>query len=189
MFDGKQIAKQALLRAEELERSRKIRQARLRNISALSLSAMALAVVLIVNPFGGSADDYTTFDDHKVPLADFPLTHVDANSRPYFGEELNVTIPEIGSVKVPAGSLVTDAQLYNPQANTCSFIFEIILADNGECLYKSEPVAPGMCIEAPELAKPLAQGSHDAVLRIHFAQPDTFIPVSSVDSSITLIVE
>ena len=189
MFDGKQIAKLALRRAEEIEHSRKVRQARLRNISAISLGAMALAVVLIVNPFGGSSDDYATFDDHMVPLAEFPFQRIDENSKPYASEELNVSIPEIGSIRIPAGSLVSDTQLYNPNANTYSFIFEIILSDTGESLYKSELVEPGMCIDNPELTNAPDSGEHDAVLRIHFVEPGSFNTNSSVDCGITLITD
>ena len=189
MFDGKQIAKLALQRAEELEHNRKMRNARLRNISALGLSAAALAVVLVVNPLSGTSDDYTTFDDNLVPLAEFTFPRIDENSKPFIGEELYVSIPEIGVVTVSAATLVTDAQLYNPQANTYVFIFELILSGTEESLYKSELVEPGMCIESPALERAPEQGDYNAVLRIHLSEPGSSAPASSIDCSITLYVD
>ena len=59
--------------------------------------------------------------------------------------------------------------LYNPEGNPCYFTFEIVLSDSNETIYKSDMVEPGKAITNVKLKYGLAEGEHNAVIKISTA--------------------
>ena len=75
MFDGKSIAKQALLRAEELKTEQKRKRVIRKNVSITGLCATSMiAAMLFVTPFGDLQDNNLEIDDVLVPLGGFGLS-------------------------------------------------------------------------------------------------------------------
>ena len=132
MFNAKEIAKKALLRAGELQKQKKKRKKKrlLIKLTAVSVAFCSLLVIssLLINlspilyapedlKYDTEADGYIPLDDINIPLAD-----------------LSSLFP-----------LDTDAN------NKCGCIFEIVLTDTGEV---SEIIAPDPCGEfSPEVEK------------------------------------
>ena len=100
----------------------------------------------------GGGDGPIDIASHPVPLAAFEEVI----------EGPGYLMPRIDSAVIPAGTTGVELLLFNPAANECDLAFEIVL--DGETLYKSGPVAPGMCIENVALDETLGAGEHRAVL-------------------------
>lgn len=99
----------------------------------------------------------------------FPDIDTNVNIKPE-GEKA-----EVGSIAIngfskwyiPAGQTEDiSIPLENPEGNRCYFIFEIILNDTGETLYKSKMVAPGDGIYQIDISRPLDAGNYDATIFI-----------------------
>ena len=195
MFDGKQIARQALLRAEELKADKKRRRIQ-RTISILSLCTASVIIVLLIIPFGNLSDNYIgelsdeslLNDDIQVPLADFSLPQIDENATLCTGTEQGITIPDIRNITIDADTLDISTTLFNPENNPYYFQYEIVLTNSDEAIYNSDLIKPGMCVETPTLARTLTKGEYDAVLKIHYYGMESYTFINSVDISLNLIV-
>lgn len=190
MFDGKKIAKQALLRVDEIKAKRKRGRMMKRGaVAMLGLCAASVVIVLLIFPFGKLPDDYIFLDDEKIPLAALPSLQADENAKQYTGTEQGFIIPIISDVTITADTHDVNIVLFNQKDNPCYFVFEIVIEDTEEAIYVSGLIEPGMCIENLMLTKTLAQGKYDAVLKIHFYELETLTSINGADVSFTLSAE
>lgn len=122
---------------------------------------------------GGSAPAVFEVPEPDVPLGGalnmFPSE--DAAAKPYTESENGAKspeylIPHYERVKIFAETGEADMTLLNPEGNFCDFVFEIVLEDSGEGLYKSGLVGPGMCLEGFMLGHTPPKGEYIAVLKI-----------------------
>ncbi len=91
---------------------------------------------------------------------EFTISAVDENRR-------SVAVPGVGYLNATAGETLVPVNFFNPEGNPCYFRYEIVLADTGETLWKSDDLlTPGMKISQIELAKPLDAGNYAAVLKV-----------------------
>ena len=168
MFDSKEIARRALLRAEEIKIEKKRISRRWKGAGALlGTCAVAAAVMITIFP-GNNQSSYINLIDEPLPLAALLLP--DENAKPFMGIEsdnsFNYIVTEYDNISVPAGVCEIKMVLLNPEENSCWFTFEIILQETGESLFMSGLIAPDMFIEDLTLSRPLEQGQYDAVLKI-----------------------
>lgn len=189
MFDSKKIAKQALLRVNEIE-TKKNTQRRIKSgiVSMLGLCAASVVIVFMIFSFGNLSDDYIFIDDGPAPLAAFPFLQVDDNAKPYTGTKQDIKIPDIRNLSISADTFDFNMPLFNPHDNTCYFVFEIILEDNDESLFKSGLIEPGMYIENLTLSRTLTLGEYNAVLIIHFYELESFVFLNSISVLFSLSV-
>ncbi|MGN1458314.1 MAG: hypothetical protein ACI4XP_10250 [Acutalibacteraceae bacterium] len=99
---------------------------------------------------------------------------IDPNAGKWTGEkpedkssgQVGIKIPGYPSITIPANQTDVTVALFNPEGNPCYFVFELVLKDTGETLYKSKLVPPGQAITNITLSKPLDTGEHNAVIKI-----------------------
>ena len=160
----------------------------------------AMAAIFIVAIFGLGTiiafrgnPEYITFENGKVPLAALPLMQMEESAMPYTGtlsESVTaegVKIPGYTGITIPAETTDVQLLLFNPADNECDLMFEIVL--DGETLYKSGLVAPGMCVEDITLTRGLAQGEYQAVLTIRSYEPEGDTQTSSTNVGLNLLAE
>jgi len=122
-------------------------------------------------------------NETQIPLGQFMTA--DADAKPYAGAAPEgVTGDEFkilgfASVTIPADEKNISILLLNPEGNDCRLVFELILADMGEMLYKSGLVEPGWCIDEIEIARALPEGIYNATLKIIVYGAEGFLPVSA----------
>ena len=114
--------------------------------------------------------DYYTVADVSVPLAFTPEL---SESPDIYGEDkIELTegpgymIPQYDQVSLLADSTKVPMLLYNPADNQCYFIFEIVIANTEEVLYRSNVVAPGKYIDNIIINRKLPIGEYKANLII-----------------------
>ena len=188
MFDSKKIAKQALLRINELEAKKNRRRTIQRTVSMLSLCAASVVIVFLIFLFGNLPDEYIFIDDEPIPLAAFTFPQIDDNAVPYTGTEQSILIPDINNLIISPDTIEIPLILFNPNGNPYLFLFNIILDETEETIYKSDLIEPGMCIENPTLSKSLTIGEYRAVIEIHFYELDSFTFVNSISVLFNLFV-
>jgi CheY-like chemotaxis protein len=167
-----------------------------------SLSVVAAACfVFAFMGFGAlhllkSPPDIVDIPRDQVALA-APLRH-DENARPYAGDTSETTnssvdsiysIPRYDYITVSAGAPEIQMLLFNLEGNPCYFIFEIVLYDTGETLYKSNLIGPGMCIENFTLTQTPEKGEHKAVLKTHAYELDSYTEMDGEETLFILLVE
>ena len=195
MFDSKEIARQALLRAEEIREENKLKKKRWTMASALTACAACVILVVIYFPLGMTPNGYLTADADPMPLAAPVLP--DDNAVPFVmgeGDEPTAfisefTIPGYDSIRIPADTVDVNMLLINPADNPGDFTFEIVLKESGETLYKSGLVAPSMCIENVTILRPLPGGEHEAQLKINIYEPGSLIALGDASIDFILIAE
>jgi len=187
MFDSEKIARQALHRAEELKTEKKRRNTILKTTSLLGTCAACVIITLLVFPFGSPSNSGIFIGDDQIPLAPFSLQETDKNAKPYTGIEQIIRIPTIDKTIFKASNDELALLLLNPAENTCDFIFEIVLTETEETIFKSELVEPRMCIENPLLSRTLEEGEYSAVLRISFISENSLS--GGVDINFRLLAE
>ena len=135
---------------------------------------------------GNSAEDpgntgVIDFIEGGVPMSEFPIPIIDSRAIPFAGAEQGDTIYIISDAAFPANVRDVAILLANPEQNSCYQTFEIILSDGSETIYKSDMIGPGMCLENITLTRGLAEGQHDAILRINAYAPDSFKCINTVE--------
>lgn len=182
MYNSREIAERALVRAEEIKTEKRAGRKRLSFAGAMFCVCAAVVLTTITK----SPTTAVIPDNEPVPLAEFPFLSEDPTSG--FGSDPAFLIPEFTGVTVPANAKDAKTDLRNPEGNSRHFIFEILLKDTGERLYLSEPVAPGSGIEDITLAGPLPSGEYEAVLIIRAFAPDEPDAEISLGAEITVTV-
>jgi len=141
----------------------------------------------------GDSGGLIDIDDQPVPLA-APL-FPDENALPYEGGEETTggpgyLVPGYDGMNVPVtNGRQAQVTLFNHESNPCSLIFEFVLEETGETLYKSGLVDPGMCVKDAELDETQSIGEHKAVLIISAYGLENFEKMEFASIKLTLSVE
>lgn len=161
------------------------RGARLGLVTGVSLMVCAAAAVFFfLSPIrGGSASGETDngfilLEDDLVPLGLLSVSEAPA-----------IDYPAVGDLSMPAGARDLDLALFNPNTNSCYFIFEISLADTGKILYISELMAPAAGVDGISLISPLEKGDYQAELSIRAYSLEDFSEIDSAVAAFTLTVD
>ena len=162
------------------------------------LVALTTAATLIFLFFAfwkpGFLTDQTALVDlaePTIPLAAAPTLH-DAKAKPYApytGEAADgpgYQIPVYSAEAYAAENREMQITLYNPESNTCHFVFEITRKPSGETLYISGTVAPGTCLENITLLTAPEKGEHEATIQIFAYDQQTLDPLPETKINIKL---
>ena len=122
---------------------------------------------------------------------------VDKNAGQYNGEKpadkggdaKGIKIPGYPSITIPANQKDVTVALINPEGNPCYFVFELVLKDTDETLYKSKLVPPGQAITDITLTKPLKAGEHNAVIKISTYSLEEQSPMNGANVETILIAK
>ena len=122
---------------------------------------------------------------------------IDPNAGDYTGEKpqdkggasQGIKIPGYPSITIAKDTKNVQMALMNPEGNPCYFMFEIVLKDGNETLYKSNYVEPGKAIYDVTLQKPLAEGEHPAVIKITTLSLDGKNPLNGANVETVLIAK
>ena len=148
-------------------------------------------IVLVLNLsswFGG---------EESVPTTPSTTMEVDPNAGQYNGETpedkggdaKGIKIPGYPSITIPANQKDVTVALLNPEGNPCYFVFELVLKDTDETLYKSKLVPPGQAITDITLTKPLKAGEHNAVIKISTYSLESQSPMNGANVETILIAK
>ena len=69
-------------------------------------------------------------------------------------------------ITIQADTEEVTMNLKNPEGNPCYFTFEIVLTQEEETLFTSEPVKPGEAVTNVTLSRALERGEYPAMIRI-----------------------
>ena len=171
MLDSKEVATEALFRAEMMRAYRKGRILRRTKTAVMLLCACALtaALVSILRP---PLQPYTLITDEQSPLAALPFEEVE--NKPSF------SIPGYSDIAIPAGETDVKIMLPNYEDNTYCLSYEIILEATGKVLYASTPIQPASYVEDLTLSTKLEEGEHRATLIITAFEPGGATAVGEV---------
>jgi hypothetical protein len=175
VFDTTKIARQALLRAEEIKFQKK-KQAKLCCVAsvfglcAVSLGAFSFISLPNVSP---QPYDFIVLDDMPVPLAAFP-TEVNTPDNSF------ITAPILGFIEVDENKTYTGTAIKNSEYNNFHLVFEIVIQETAEVIFISEPVAPGMYTSNIELSRTLTKGEYEAILKIRSYEPHNGEPLKGI---------
>lgn len=157
------------------------------------LLLIATGVVLALNWNGWFGEKI------KEPVPTTPSTtmEVDPNAGQYNGEKPEdkggkaegIKIPGYPSITIPADKKDVTVALLNPEGNPCYFVFELVLKDTDETLYKSKLVPPGQAITDITLTKPLKAGEHNAVIKISTYSLEEQSPMNGANVETILIAK
>ena len=137
-----------------------------------------------------------TIGNSEVPLSGGVSFAFDSDAKDYIGNALEDKSPGVKGIKIPGYSSLAMAAnttdinvlLLNPEGNPCHFMFELILADTGETIYRSQLVEPSKCIEGITLTTPMLEGIYNLILKIHTYDIETLAPMNGADLSVELSV-
>jgi len=161
----------------------------------VAVACLALAIVIVgivtLDGFFISSDEQgsqSVFTEGTPPLAEFPFI-TDSRTLPYTEAEHGITIPGINDIVIAAGSTLAPLPLYNSADNQYYFVFELILPNTMETLFKSGKVAPGMGIESITISRGMETGEHEAIIKIHTYSPADPTPTGSIIVEFIIKVE
>jgi len=176
MFNSREIARRALIRAEEINVYRKFATKRIKATLILGMCAAGavIAITLLTGP--GSDGNTTMISDARVPLARLSS----GNPPAYY-------LPGYDTISIAADDPETDMLLPNPEGNHHLLTFEIVLKDTGETLYLSNLVEPSDHIDGVTLARALAKGRYEAELVIRAYVRGSPAEVNTI--SMALVIE
>ncbi|MGN0462361.1 MAG: hypothetical protein ACI4HZ_07950 [Ruminococcus sp.] len=154
------------------------------------LLLVAGGVVLALN-FGN------WFGEESAPTTQSTTMEVDPNAGQYNGQQPEdkggeaegIKIPGYPSITIPANKEDVTVALLNPDGNPCYFVFELVLKDTEETLYKSKLVPPGQAITDITLSKPLTAGEHNAVIKISTYSLEDQSPMNGANVETVLIAK
>ena len=102
---------------------------------------------------------------------------------------VGIKIPGYPSITLPADQKDVTVALLNPEGNPCYFVFELVLKDSGESLYKSKLVPPGQAITRISLARALSTGEYNATIKITTFSTADQTPMNGANVETVLIVK
>jgi len=174
VLDSKEIARRALVRAEEIRAHRRIMTRIWEAVATLFGTGVLVTAALLISPLLHTGMPSILIGDDPIPLASSPIMEPGAIAYMEELESYGITweIPRIESITIPAGTRQVELTLVNPEGNPYGFIFEIVLKQTGERLYESGVVDPSMSVEKVELARGLAKGEYEVVLVIRALLPE-----------------
>lgn len=100
-----------------------------------------------------------------------------------------IKIPGFSQIYFEAGTKEVQLTLGNPAANTCYFTYEIYLDDpEGELLYTSCRIDPGMALTDITLSRPLEAGEYTLYIKANPCDLDSGAPLNSALMKAPLVV-
>lgn len=100
-----------------------------------------------------------------------------------------IKIPGFSKIYFEAGTKEVQLTLANPAANACYFTYEIYLDDpEGELLYSSCRIDPGMALTDITLARPLEAGEYTLYIKTNPCEIDSGAPLNSALLKAPLVV-
>lgn len=182
------------LGGEETTESGDFRTKPRKHIRNIAAAACIVAVVGAgtINAIDGKSGQLSLGEDHT-PLAALPSVQTDETAKPYTGAAPavltaeGVMIPNMESVTIPAGTADVRILLFNPADNDYSLAFEV--AVDGETLYASGLVEPGMCVEDITLSKRLARGEYKAILKVRIYGQESNSETGETGVEFSLLVQ
>ena len=189
MFDSKEIARRALLRAEEQKAQKKRSRERLNSVvlvlSSCLVTFMAVFTFMSYNA-GSNPPGELNINEGQVPLAGLPFDVAgvkDTENEPGF------MLPGYHKIVIPADTAEVALLLPNPAGNACWFSFEIDLANTGEIMYASTLLPPSASIERVTLTRELSHGEYRAVLLVKTYGYGDLNEISEISQPIDLLVD
>jgi len=101
----------------------------------------------------------------------------------------SIEIPGYPTLNIEANKKNVSCILGNPAKNTCYFVFELVLKDTNETIFKSKMVAPGKAIKNMNLSKPMKKGEYNAVIKITTFHEDTLASLNGANVETKLVVK
>ena len=179
MFDSKEIAQKALLRADEIRAMRKRRKKRLGIVVVLICICVTGIVATLLIAYSGAADRGTVIiGEPGVPLA---YTNKETGIEPVF--------PKIVSITIPADETSIEPYLINPEQNECLLSFEIILAGTGETLCKTGFIEPSMYAGIQSFSRGIPKGEHAATIIIRAYSRDTYSEIGTQQDEFVIVAK
>ena len=193
MFNYEEIARRALLLADEKKAAKKHRLKRMHiaGITILVCVAVLTGVILAILRILPQSDDATHIVDDQPPLASAHLQDsiIKRYSEAGYDYSPRYLLPVFNDVIIPSNQDEVALILYNPSENYVMFSYEITLAGAEKTLYTSDLIDPGMFIERIKLSNPLENGNYQAIMTISVYDPEGMTLVDSISLAFTLIVQ
>lgn len=102
----------------------------------------------------------------------------------------SIMLPGYDSLTIDQNTTEVNAALINPEGNPCYFVYNIVIPETNEVLYKSEYIKPGTAIPKFTLNKKLAPGEYNLELRINtYMLEDYTVPMNGGVVATKLIVK
>ncbi len=101
----------------------------------------------------------------------------------------SIRIPGYSSIVIERDKEDVQIALINPSGNPCYFVYELILKDGEESLYKSKLIPPGKMIRDVKLNRPLKEGEYNASFRITTTSLSDNSPMNGANVETVLIVK
>jgi len=124
----------------------------------------------------------------QIPLADYPV-QTSTNNKYFPVSGQNIEIFYIDRVTVPAGATDVVFPLRNPENNPCYIVYELLLMETMETLYKSDMLAPGTGIEVITITGGMLEGENNAVLIIQIFSLEDSVLIGSIRDEIVIVAE
>lgn len=121
-----------------------------------------LAVVMVVGFYVGSFVSNRNNDENKTRIAGNATQYAEDRDYSDIEESPNIAVPGYEKLDFKAGQTKQTVKLYNPKENTCYFKMSLVL--DGEVIWTSDLLEPGMAFEEIELDRPLDAGEYKGVL-------------------------
>lgn len=150
-----------------------------RNIILMMLAAVLICTVLVLGLMIKSCSGQNTLETSARKNNEYSAD-IDPDARKWDGvsgtesimKTRGISVPGYPSITVRSGTKNVTASLLNPEGNPCNFVFELVLADTGEVLYRSKQVPPGKAVTNLMFSKPLDKGEYNALLKISMFSPE-----------------
>ena len=157
----------------------------IRKYHGIPLIAMGIIICIMLLKSKGSNEILNTKDDSNNEI-------VVQDENTYFksdDEPLNVY--GIKEIRINEGSTLAKLNYLNPEQNADKYYItvKIILKENNELIYTSDPVPPGAIIGDINLNRSLDKGTYEAVLKVSGYKMNDFSFAKSVDFDIKIISE
>ena len=145
----------------------------------IGILLIAVLCCILLLPKGGSQGAGLTFQPDA--------NAADWTSAP--SQDSGIQIPGYGEIYFPANSKDVSMTLYNPEANSCNFVFSLYLGDEQTPIYTSGAIAPGKAVTQFTLNEPLEEGSYTLRIQIDTYDLDTQLPLNNAILTTQLTVE
>ena len=101
----------------------------------------------------------------------------------------SIKIPGYTSILIDKDKKDVEIALINPSGNPCYFVYELVLMDNEESLYKSKHIPPGKMIKDVRLNRALKEGEYKAFIRITTTSISDNSPMNGANLETVLVVK
>lgn len=160
------------------------------NFKKLSCIFLALISVLLVfflgNGFFASQSTTSNNGSGVQLIIDDSASPITA---PVVDGALGIRIPGYAVLRIPAEQTEVEIPLINPEGNPCYFVYEIVLSETNEVLYKSNMIEPGSEIRQETLGRALAAGEYPVQVKVNTYELENLTAMNGALIKATLIVQ